>query len=156
MRNLLLIFFCFMLFGSCRTTKTTAYMSYDIQCLGVEGDGSQTLVTWGEGKNKKDAEEQAMKNAVYDVIFKGIHAGSSECNQVPLVNTPNARQKFEDFFNNFFADGGPYLNYVSLADQRRGSKDKEQYQYGEKRSVTVRVLRPQLKEKLKSEGIIPN
>lgn len=140
---------------SCNTTKHTAYISYETQCLGVELDGSQTLLAWGEGKNKADAEEQAKKNAVRDVIFKGISAGKSDCTKPPLINTPNAQQKYEDYFNVFFADGGEYKNYISMDDRKRRSGDKEHYQYGEKRSVTVRVLRSELKKKLQNDGILP-
>lgn len=129
-------------------------MSYETRCLGTELDGSQTLLAWGEGKNKADAIEQAKKNAVSDVIFKGINAGKSSCTKAPLVNTPNARQKYEEFFNSFFADGGEYKNFVSMKDNKRKSGDKENYQYGEKQSVTVRVLRPQLKKYLQDKGIL--
>lgn len=140
---------------SCNTTKSTAYMSYETQCLGVELDGSQTLLAWGEGKNKADAEEQAKKNAVRDVIFKGISVGKSDCTKPPLINTPNAQQKYEDYFNVFFADGGEYKKYISMQDRKRKSGDTEHYQYGEKRSVTVRVLRSALKKRLQNDGIIP-
>lgn len=34
-------------------TTTSAYYEYDAECLGVELDGSQTLRTWGVGRNKK-------------------------------------------------------------------------------------------------------
>lgn len=155
MKRLFFIPIAMMLLASCTTTKSTAYMTYETQCLGVELDGSQTLLAWGEGKNKADAEEQAKKNAVRDVIFKGIQAGKSDCTKLPLVNTPNARQKYEDYFNAFFADGGDYKNYISMSDQKRRSGDKEHYQYGEKRSVTVRVLRSELKKRLQNDGILP-
>lgn len=152
-----LYFVSFILFAltSCNTTKSTAYMTYETHCLGMEHDGSQTLLAWGEGKNKSDAEEQAKKNAVRDVIFKGISAGKSDCTKPPLLNTPNAEQKYEEYFNTFFADGGEYRNYISMGDQKRKSGDKEHYQYGEKRSVTVRVLRSELKKKLQNDGILP-
>lgn len=130
-------------------------MTYETQCLGIEHDGSQTLLAWGEGKNRTDAEEQAKKNAVFDVIFKGINSGKSECTNPPLVNTPNARQKYEDYFNTFFVDGGAYTTYVSMQDHKRRSGDKEHYQYGEKRSVTVRVMRSELKKRLQNDGILP-
>lgn len=155
MKRLFFISIALMLLASCNTTKPTAYMTYETHCLGVELDGSQTLLAWGEGKNKSDAEEQAKKNAVRDVIFKGIHAGKSDCTRPPLVNTPNAQQKYEDYFNAFFADGGDYKNFISMADQKWRSGDKEHYQYGEKRSVTVRVLRSELKKKLQNDGILP-
>ena len=47
-----------------------------IECMGVELDGSQTLRVWALGRNKVDALEQAKKNAVREVIFKGIRNGS--------------------------------------------------------------------------------
>lgn len=144
-----------LLLASCSSTKSTAYFTYETQCLGVELDGSQTLLAWGDGKNKADAEEQAKKNAVRDVIFRGINAGKSECTRSPLVNTPNAQQKYEDYFNRFFADGGEYKKYISMSDQKRGSGNKEHYKYGEKRSVTVRVLRSELKKRLQEDGILP-
>lgn len=144
-----------LLLASCSSTKSTAYLTYETQCLGVELDGSQTLLAWGDGKNKADAEEQAKKNAVRDVIFRGINAGKSECTRSPLVNTPNAQQKYEDYFNRFFADGGEYKKYISMSDQKRGSGNKEHYKYGEKRSVTVRVLRSELKKRLQEDGILP-
>ena len=53
-------------------TTTSAYQQYEPECLGVELDGSQTLRVWGVGSNKKDAVEQAKKDAVRAVIFKGI------------------------------------------------------------------------------------
>ncbi len=156
MNKLLIFAFAAILFASCgSTTKATAYYTYNTQCLGTELDGSQTLLAWGEGRNRSDAIEQAKKNAVRDVIFKGIHAGKTECTQVPLVNTPNAQQRYEEYFNIFFADGGEYLKYVSMADQKSGSKDKEAYQYGKKISVTVRVLRFELKRRLQDDGILP-
>lgn len=155
MKKILFISALVYMLSSCNTTKQTAYMTYETQCLGVELDGSQTLLAWGEGKNKSDAEEQAKKNAVRDVIFKGINAGKSDCTKSPLVNTPNAQQKYEDYFNVFFADGGEYKKYVTMDDRRRRSGDKEHYQYGEKRSVTVRVLRSELKKRLQNDGILP-
>ena len=46
-----------------------------IKCMGVELDGSQTLRVIGYGKNRADAKEQAMKNAVWTVVFDGIREG---------------------------------------------------------------------------------
>ena len=83
-------------------TTTSAYYEYDAECLGVELDGSQTLRIWGVGRNKKDAVEQAKKNAVRTVLFKGIHGGLSGCNTKPVILEVNAEEKYEDYFNAFF------------------------------------------------------
>ena len=64
-----------LLLGIHAQVGNAARMEFETQCLGVEEDGSQTLRTWGFGNKKKDAVEQAMKNAVRDVLFKGISRG---------------------------------------------------------------------------------
>ena len=98
---------------SCKTTYTEipseyAFATFETECLGTELDGSQTLRSWGKGKDKADAIEQAKKNAVRDVIFKGINAGSGECSKKPLILEVNAQEKYEYYFNAFFKDGGAY------------------------------------------------
>ena len=87
---------------SCSSKKSiAANYSNPTECLGVELDGSQTLKAWGNGRNRQDAVDQAKKNAIRDVIFKGIRDGKSECNTKPLVFEVNAQDKYEDYFNVF-------------------------------------------------------
>ena len=139
---------------------TSAYQQYEPECLGVELDGSQTLRVWGVGRNKKDAVEQAKKDAVRAVIFKGIHSGLSGCNTKPILMEVNAEEKYEDYFNVFFMDGGEYLKYVSMKDEKRinlfkKDKEKENSQHFVKYGITVRVLRSELKKRLENDNIIP-
>ena len=42
----------------------------NVECLGVEHDGSQTLRASGSGRNKRDALEQAKKNAVMASMYQ--------------------------------------------------------------------------------------
>ena len=130
------------------------YTNFETECLGVEEDGTQTLRVWGSGKNKTDAQEQAEKNAVRDVIFNGIRNGVSGCNTKPLVTEVNAREKYEDYFNKFFRDGGKYEDFVSGKDSKRNMKKTEKTDMGVRVALIVRVLRPKLKERLKKDGIL--
>lgn len=137
--------------------STAGNYKYKTECMGVELDGSATLKAWGNGRNRADAVEQAKKNAVRDVIFHGISEGKSECNSKPLIFEVNAEEKYEDYFNKFFADNGEFKNFISLRDERifdKISRDKK----GARESVThgliVRVLRAELKAKLIADGII--
>lgn len=144
----------------CGQTTTSAYYNYDVECLGVELDGSQTLRIWGVGKNKKDAVEQAKKNAVRVVVFKGIQEGISGCNTKPIIFEVNAEEKYEDYFNIFFKDGGDYLKYVSMKDEKRDGifrkdKDKEKSQHFVKYGITVRILRSELKKRFENDNILP-
>ena len=141
-------------------TNTAAYYNYEVECLGVELDGSQTLRAWGEGRNKKDAVEQAKKNAVRAVVFKGIQGGLQGCNTKPVLLEVNAEEKYEDYFNVFFMDNGEYLKYVSMKDEKRTSlftkdKEKEKSKHVVKYGITVRVLRYQLKSRFAEDHILP-
>ena len=137
--------------------KTAGYYTYKTECLGVELDGSQTLKAWGNGRNRADAVEQAKKNAVRDVIFKGILEGKQDCNQKPIVFEINAQEKYEDYFNPFFSDGGEYKNFISLKDERifdKISRDRKKTTESVTNGVVVRVLRAELKKKLITDSII--
>ena len=138
--------------------KTAGFYEYETECLGVEGDGSQTVRAHGKGRNREDAMEQAKKNAVKDVLFKGISKGSAECNVKPVLFNPNAREKFEDYFNAFFADQGPYKEFITSEDASDMHSDvrKGRSQAGsqEDYAVIVRVQRAKLKERMIQDKII--
>lgn len=144
-------------FSSCKTptqvSSEYAYANFQTECLGVELDGSQTLRVFGKGKNKADAIEQAKKNAVRDVLFKGINAGSGECSQRPLVNEVNAQEKYAYYFNPFFKDKGSYLKYVKL-DEKRLSRIKSSNNTQENWGVVVTVDCTALQQQLINDNII--
>ena len=130
------------------------YARSSVRCMGVELDGSQTLRVQGYGRNRSDAKEQAMKNAVWAVIFDGIKDGVEGCNMRPLVTEVNAKERYEDYFNIFFSDNGAYLEYVSLRDTKRRSGGRSKDKLGYAYDLTIRVLRPQLKARLKADNVI--
>ena len=130
------------------------YDRSSIKCIGTELDGSQTLRVQGYGRNRSDAKEQAMKNAVWAVIFDGIRDGVQGCNMRPLITEVNARERYEDYFNIFFADGGEYKKYVSLQDTKKRSANKAKDKVGYSYEMTIRVLRSELKARLKADNVI--
>jgi hypothetical protein len=156
----ILLFIIPIILLSCNNQRKVAgNYEYKTECLGIEMDGSQTLKAWGNGRNRWDAIEQAKKTAVYDVLFKGIIDGRQNCEKRPLVFEVNARQKYEIYFNKFFADDGEYKNYVSLKDERIGQKlfrDRKRSRQSVTHGVIVRVLRAELKQKMIEDGIINN
>jgi len=130
----------------------------ETECLGIEMDGSVTLRSWGTGQTKKAALENALKNAVSDVLFKGINKGNPDCYTDPLITEVNAGIKYEDYFNRFFSERTKdYKHYVSGKDERianklfrKGTGDSRSLTY----SMVVRVLRSKLKEQLIEDGIL--
>jgi hypothetical protein len=147
-------------FSNCSHQTRKAFSgnySFTIECLGVEHDGTQTLRTWGKGRNKADAIEQARKNAVHTVLFKGIRDGQEDCYVKPVIGEVNAEMKYKEYFNRFFADNGEYLNFISNKDEpllqkiSRDSYTGTDYQiYG----LVVRVLLPDLEQKMITDGIL--
>ena len=99
-KNLFLIIAACSFIGTADAQAQIAtYQKQSIECLGVEGDGSQTLRVTGTGRNKADAVEQAKKDAVMAIIFTGIRGGLNGCDTRPLINELNARDKYEEYFN---------------------------------------------------------
>lgn len=139
---------------SAQAQGVASFHDQPVECLGVELDGSQTLRSTGSGNTKSDAVEQAKKNAVWAVIFDGIRQGKAGCDMRPLLNEANAREKYEEYFNIFFADGGEYKKYVSMEDEKRRSKDKSKNKYYKNYTITVRVLRSELKARLKQDNVL--
>jgi hypothetical protein len=138
--------------------KIAGNYGYKTECMGVEGDGSQTVKAWGNGRNRSDAVEQAKKNAIRDILFFGLVEGKQECQQRPLIYEVNAQEKYEDYFNKFFADGGEFRDFISLKDERIGdklSRDRKRGRGSVTNGFIVRVLRSELKQKLIADGIIP-
>lgn len=164
MKNLKLNFSITLLFLTTLTISAFAqksiggYYTYETECLGVEMDGSQTVKAWGSGRNRADAIEQAKKNAVRDVLFNGIKKGKSECNVKPVIFEVNAQEKYEDYFNKFFTDGGEYDKFCSPKDGSKYHfevvKDRKQAGSQETYALIVRVLRADLKAKMIEDNII--
>lgn len=140
--------------ASVKAQKQPIYARSSIRCMGVELDGSQTLRVQGYGRNRSDAKEQAMKNAVWAVIFEGIRDGVEGCNMKPLVTEVNAKERYEDYFNLFFTDNGAYKEYVSLRDTKKRSGGRSKDKLGYAYDLTIRVLRAQLKARLKQDNVI--
>lgn len=144
---------------SCNAQKRVAgNYTYETECMGVELDGSQTIKSWGTGRNREDAIEQAKKNGVRDVLFKGISYGRNECDVRPVLFEVNVQEKNKAYFNKFFADGGEYASFITGEDGsdlhisvlKGRKKAGDQVTYG----VIIRVQRAKLKEKMITDQII--
>lgn len=154
MKKLLLTLFAVLSLTCSEAQTRPVYARSSIRCMGVELDGSQTLRVQGYGRNRSDAKEQAMKNAVWAVIFDGIRDGVEGCNMRPLVPEVNAKERYEDYFNLFFSDNGEYKKYVSLRDTKKRSGGRAKDRLGYAYDLTIRVLRAELKARLKADNVI--
>ena len=121
-----------LIFSACQShQKATSYREFEPECLGVAQDGSQTIRAWGFGKDDDAAIDKARKNALYAVLFNGITAGVAGCNQRPLITEVNARERYEDYFDRFFRDGGEWEAFVSSKDERLFGREEQRNKLGE-------------------------
>ncbi len=151
---LALLLFASMPIEAKKDKSLVAFENMPIECLNVELDGSQTLRVYGKGRNRTDAIEQAKKNAVREVLFNGIKSGNGGCNTQPIMLEVNAAEKYEYYFNVFFKDRGDYRKFISMEDQRTNTKKHGKSDTQAYYAITVRVLRPELKQRLIDDGII--
>jgi hypothetical protein len=125
--------------------------------MGTELDGSITLKTWGRGKNRADAIEQAKKESVNAVLFVGIRNGKPDCDTRPILNAPNIRANKADYFNNFFKDGGDYTKFISNQDESFWKKESAKARDGDVMyGLIIRVRRSELKKQMIADGILNN
>ena len=101
-----------------KANKDTRHWRYELQpAVGQAQQGCVIVRVWSYSKNATVATAQAAKNAVHGIIFTG-YAPSADAQRLPgrkpLIDDPDAEDKFETYFTDFFADGGLYQRYVSL------------------------------------------
>ena len=140
-----------------RADADTEKFRYEMMCIGTGTEGTYLVKVFSYSKKPQVAKEQAKKNAVHGIIFKGFPANGRECKvQKPLVRNPNVAFEKEDFLNDFFADGGGYMKFVSLStDGTPAAGDvikvnKKEYKVG----IAVSVQKDFLRKELEAANII--
>jgi hypothetical protein len=128
-----------------------------VETIGVGQDGTKTMKIWGYGKRVEDAVIQAKMNAVAAVIFRGIPGGQGAAATPAILRDPNAAEKHADYFEEFFAPNGKYLQFINLTtdgmpsgqDRLRMSRPK---QY--KVAIYAQVMYDNLRRQLEADGIV--
>lgn len=136
-----------------KANENTADWRYEIEYAKTGGNNMLMVKVWSYATKPAVAIEQCKKNAVHGVIFKGYAStGSGTISQKPLVKEPGAATQHQAFFDEFFADGGAYMKYVTgTADGNTGvTKVGKEYKAG----VVVTVNKDQLRGDLEAAGII--
>lgn len=146
-------------FGQARAKaeKDTEEWRYELQCAGVGTDGTKLVKVFSYSKKPNVAIEQAKKNAVHGMIFKG-YAGNSatRCPSAPpLSNNPAIEQEKKAYFDKFFEDGGAYMKYVTLSgDASIAPEDRVKVGKEYKIGITISVMYDQLRKELENAGVI--
>lgn len=152
-KKLILIFLFGLFVSSCCSigvSRKQINYEYETQALtfAESADGTIFLKSWGMDKKRKNAKEQARRNAIRTILFKGVPNSSVKR---PLINEPGAEEKYREYFDRFFAKGGKYNQYIvqTSIDSKDIVKSGCLYRVGVKSKVYYR----QLQKELVSAGI---
>lgn len=136
-----------------KADKDTEKWRYEIEYAKTGNNGMLMVKVWSYSKKPSTAIEQCKKNAVHGVIFKGYTAsGTGTVSQRPLAKGADAMTQHQEFFDAFFADGGPYMNYISAALDGNTSVHKVGKEY--KAGVVITVDKDRLRNDLEAANII--
>ena len=132
-----------------KADKDTEAWRYEIEVVQTGTQGTYLIKVWSYSKKPDVAIEQAKKNAVHGIIFKGFTGTQSVPGQKALTSNVNLEEEKADFFKPFFADGGKYMKFVSMStDGAVAAEDRmkigKEYKMGVIVSVNVSALRKDL------------
>jgi hypothetical protein len=140
--------------------KGTLTWSYEIEpTTGQATQGSILVKVWSYSKDKNIATTQAGKNAVHGVLFKGVAALNNEYARVPaqrpIVTDPTAETTYQEYFKDFFQNGGKYMKYVNFVNNGIPApgdiiKVGKQYKVG----VRVSVSKDALRKEMEAAGVV--
>jgi|KNS7NT10metaT_FD_contig_21_3519760_length_616_multi_5_in_0_out_0_2 hypothetical protein len=109
-----------LLFQACKVKQDTnvisGYYNYDTDCVNQNRDGTILVKAWGQGVDQGQAELNARRNAIDDVLFKGFR---TNCSITPIISNPNVKRDNKNFFDNFYSKNGDFLRFVSRPNTKR-------------------------------------
>jgi hypothetical protein len=152
---IVLILFCFSVSGNAqakrKANKDTEAWRYEIEAVQTGVQGTYLIKVWSYSKKPDVAIEQAKKNAVHGVIFRGFAGKQGIPGQQALTSNVSLEQEKADFFDPFFSNGGKYMKFVaSTNDGAVAAEDRmkvgKEYKVGVIVSVNVSALRKDLED----------
>jgi hypothetical protein len=134
-----------------KANKDTEAWRYEIDAVQTGIQGTYLIKVWSYSKKPDIAIEQAKKNAVHGVIFKGFSGTTTVPGQKAIATNVDLEDEKADYFEPFFADKGKYMKFVSTSnDGAVAAEDRmkigKEYKIGVVVSVNVAALRKELEE----------
>lgn len=144
------------LFAGCGSKRSQAYYDMPSQVMSATAEGTYIIRVQVRAKDAVVAFKEAQRKVVKEIIFDGVKSANSGMTDLkPLCFDMNAREKYEDYWNAFFSDEGPWQQFTSYKDRRATSTRYERDGRLMVETGTVTVDRAGIKKKLQADGIIP-
>lgn len=136
-----------------RKIEYNSVYNFEVATVAVGVDGTKLIKVSAYAKKQEEATRKAKMDAVACAIFKGFPpGGGGRAAKTPaIVTDKGAAEKHAEFFSNFFAIGGPYLQYVNLSNDVTPERIK--MKKGIKVTLTVSIAFDQLRKDLEDKGI---
>ena len=138
--------------GNADAAKKDEALKYDIVSAGMTGaQGTYLCKVSVYTKNGKTTEAELKKAAVHGVIFRGVTGGNGVASQKAMAN-PMVEQEKAEFFEQFFAENGPYLAYANVEPTSisRSKMANKEYRV----TAVVTVSKDELRKFLEKAGIV--
>jgi hypothetical protein len=151
--NWSILLFIALLF-SCATTKTARY---ELEPVKVGVADTYLVKVWIYTKKTKwnKLEDQAKRNAVHGVIFRGFSGRNGISGQPALAwDKPNLETEQKEFFNNFFSNDGRFWEFADMVSDGIAAEDRVKIGRGYKIGLIVSVKKRALKDYLISASIL--
>ncbi len=138
-----------------RKIEYNSKYNYEVATLAVGVDGTKLVKVWGYGKTPEDAIRHAKELGVACAIFRGFPAATNGlAASTPAITTDDdALEKNQEYFDNFFAPGGKYLQYVNLTTDGvptdRVRVNKKTYKVG----VSMSIAYDELRKEMERQGV---
>ena len=145
------------IFGCAAKKEMKAYYgseyNVEAQIVKVGQDGTKLVKVWGTGKKVELAVIHAKRNAISAALFQGFAAGGGSA-KIPAIVTGDSQTKNKAFFDDFFKDGGKYLQYVDdKTDGMPSGKDRIKLSKGYKVAITASIQFDSLRKYLEDKGV---
>ena len=157
-RKLLYIVLCTLVLSlaSCGAKRSQAFYDQPSRVLSADFNGTYVVRTQVSSKDAVTAFYDAQRKVVKEIIFDGIQAANNGVSNLkPLCLDMNAQEKYEDYWNAFFSDGGPWKQFTNYSKRRVVTTRYERDGRQMIETGTVTVDRAGIKKKLQEDGIIP-
>lgn len=140
-----------------RKMEYNSKYNYEVATVAVGVDGTKLVKVWGYGPTVEEAIRHAKELGVACAIFRGFPpAGGGAAGPTPAIVTDDqVVAKNQEYFDNFFAIGGQYLQYVNMSTdgapsgEDRIKVNKKTYKVG----VVLSIAFDELRKEMEKQGI---
>lgn len=126
----------------------------EFECLGSESNGILTVMLWNPSEGKRYELEDAKKDALQILLFKGFGLGENCGTQYNVLASEEELERFKAMSVTFFSKNGDWSNFVGVSTSGKrpsGDRIKEKWAV-----YTLKLSRLELKKYLQQKEVIRN